>query len=63
MKKEKKEILYLHVKGQNKKWFTQVAKNYASNIEHKVTVSMVADKILEGLKCDSRALKALLEKP
>ena len=55
--------MYLHVKGQNKKWFTQVAKNYAENIEHKVKVSMVADKILEGLKCDSRALKALLEKP
>lgn len=60
-KKEPKAILYLHVKKQNKTWFGQVAANYAAKSEGKVTVSMVADKLLEKLKSDSRTLKALLE--
>lgn len=62
-KKETKEILYLHVKGQNKKWFNAMAQDYAKTCEGKITVSMVADKLLERLKIDSRTLKALLEKP
>lgn len=61
VKKEPKAILYLHVKSQNKKWFNQVAANYAAKSDGKVTVSMVADKLLERLKGDSRALKQLLE--
>lgn len=60
-KKEPKQILYLHVKKQNKDWFSQVAKEYAKNKAGKITVSMVADRLLERLKIDSRTLKALLE--
>lgn len=56
-----KDILFLHVRPESKRFLTQLAKKVSASEMGRVTLSTVADRLLKNLRTNSRLQKEALK--